>query len=88
MRELYWTEQAPEVQLHFQVVDFGRQLFVWVSAGGSSLDNLHMTVPSTEPAPPVSTLISTGPNNLGGQVAQRLSAFPSVPCWSAHAVWA
>jgi hypothetical protein len=76
MREVYWTEQALEVQLQFQVVDFGKQLFVWVSAGGARLDNLHMSVPSSEPAPPVSALISTGPNNLGGSIAQRLSAHP------------
>jgi len=68
-----WKEQALDATLHFQSADFGKQLFVWVAAGGAGLDNLHVAVPLGA-IPPVTTLVSSGPADNGAAVAQRLCA--------------
>lgn len=39
-----FAEDAPDATLHFQIIDLGQQLFVWVAVGGAKLQNLFLAI--------------------------------------------
>ena len=42
LQQRCFSEQSPDGVVHFQVVNFGRQLFVWLSVGSEQLGQLCM----------------------------------------------
>jgi hypothetical protein len=40
MRQHTFTETTPDATLHFQILDIGRQIYVWMSTGTTSLSQL------------------------------------------------
>ncbi len=42
-----FTEVTPEATIHFQVVDLGRQVYVWISSGAPNLSNLSFAIQSS-----------------------------------------
>lgn len=40
MRQHTFTETTPDATLHFQILDIGRQIYVWMSTGTPSLSQL------------------------------------------------
>lgn len=53
-----FSMQSPDALLHFQILDLGRQYFIWVSAVGPKLDNLTLAIqtPSVRGAPLLSPM--------------------------------
>lgn len=43
-RQRCFTASSGESTLHFQVIDLGRQYYVWVSAVGPKLGNLYLAI--------------------------------------------
>lgn len=41
-----FTEVAPDATIHFQILDLGQQLYVWVAVGGAKLQNLYLAIQS------------------------------------------
>lgn len=41
-----FTEVTPEAAILFQVVDLGRQIYVWTGVGGAKLQNLYLAIAS------------------------------------------
>lgn len=39
-----FSMDAQESTLHFQIVDLGRQYYVWISAGGAKMSNLYLAI--------------------------------------------
>eukprot|EP00803_Ostreobium_quekettii_P002480 evm.model.scf_859EXC.3 EVM.evm.TU.scf_859EXC.3 scf_859EXC:26891-27946(+) len=69
-----FSEELDGATVHFQVIDLGRQLYVWVSAAGPKLGNLYATGSPDAGMPPVSALIAGGPGCETEGMAQRLAA--------------
>jgi hypothetical protein len=49
-----FTEQAPDAAIHFQIIDLGLQLYIWVAVGGAKLQNMYLAIQSKQvsrPAP-------------------------------------
>lgn len=46
MRQRCFVEHAPDATIYGQIIDLGRQLYVWVSVGasGAKLNNLCMAI--------------------------------------------
>ena len=45
MKQRCFVEQAPDATLYFQIIDLGRQLYVWASVGpGAKLKHLCMAI--------------------------------------------
>lgn len=43
MKEHQFTEKVFDAEIHFQIVDLGRQLFVWIGDQEKRLHNLYAT---------------------------------------------
>lgn len=41
-----FTEVTPEAAIHFQVVDLGRQIYVWIGVGTAKLGELYFAIKS------------------------------------------
>lgn len=41
-----FTEDAPDATMHFQIMDLGQQIFVWVAVGGAKLQNMYLAIQS------------------------------------------
>lgn len=39
-----FTEQAPDATIHFQIIDLGLQLYIWVAVGGAKLQNMYLAI--------------------------------------------
>ena len=39
-----FSEETPDATIYFQIVDLGRQLFIWIGAGGAKMNNLFMAI--------------------------------------------
>eukprot|EP00195_Chlamydomonas_chlamydogama_P006140 CAMPEP_0202890320 /NCGR_PEP_ID=MMETSP1392-20130828/772_1 /ASSEMBLY_ACC=CAM_ASM_000868 /TAXON_ID=225041 /ORGANISM="Chlamydomonas chlamydogama, Strain SAG 11-48b" /LENGTH=158 /DNA_ID=CAMNT_0049573869 /DNA_START=48 /DNA_END=523 /DNA_ORIENTATION=+ len=69
-----FMEETQEAVLYFQIMDLGRQLYVWVATGGAKWNNLHLAFPSkTDPVPPVATLVPSAAAADGQSLARRLA---------------
>lgn len=42
LQQSCFSESGPDGAVHFQIVNLGRQLYVWLSAGSTQLGNLSM----------------------------------------------
>ncbi len=72
-----FSDEAHDTLLHFQVVDLGRQLYVWVGGGGGAADMGSLTLAASPMprAPPAATAPSL-PN--GHPAASSGSPNPSI----------
>lgn len=43
IREHKFSDKFSDTQIHFQVVDIGRQLFIWIADDEQKLGNLYVT---------------------------------------------
>jgi hypothetical protein len=43
-----FTEQAPDATIHFQIMDLGLQLYIWVAVGGAKLQNMYLAIQSKQ----------------------------------------
>lgn len=43
-----FTEQAPDATIHFQIIDLGLQLYIWVAVGGAKLQNMYLAIQSKQ----------------------------------------
>lgn len=43
-----FTEQAPDATIHFQLIDLGLQLYIWVAVGGAKLQNMYLAIQSKQ----------------------------------------
>jgi hypothetical protein len=43
-----FSEQAPDATLHFQIIDLGLQLYIWVAVGGAKLQNMYLAIQSKQ----------------------------------------
>lgn len=41
-----FTEVAPDATIHFQIIDLGQQLYIWVAVGGAKFQNLYLAIQS------------------------------------------
>lgn len=41
-----FTEQAPDAVIHFQIMDLGQQLYIWIAVGGAKLQNMYLAIQS------------------------------------------
>lgn len=39
-----FSEQTNDLLIHYQILDVGRQLYIWVSAGAKTQDHLHAAI--------------------------------------------
>jgi len=75
-------ETTPEAVIHFQLINLGRQIYIWISVGSPKLDNLYFAIQSkVDPLPSVAT-IWPGASTAGGEtqtLSQRLAKKLGVP---------
>ena len=72
-----FSEVTPsDGRLDFQIVDLGRQLYVWVAVGGAKLSSMCFSIqaPSGGGAPSTAVLMRGGAGASGEGLAQRLGA--------------
>lgn len=43
-----FTERAPDAVIHFQLIDLGQQLYIWVGVGGAKLQNMYLAIQSKQ----------------------------------------
>ena len=71
-----FSEETPsDGRLDFQVVDLGRQLYVWVALGGARMPNLCFSIATAERqggAPATAVLLRGNAGASGEGLAQRL----------------
>ncbi|KAG2426573.1 hypothetical protein HXX76_012891 [Chlamydomonas incerta] len=74
-RQRNFSITTHDAVLHFQILDLGRQYFVWVSAVGPKLGNLTLAIKSpADAAPSVASLLPGAPAvGEGPAMAQRLA---------------
>lgn len=69
-----FSEQAPDATLHFQIIDLGLQLYIWVAVGGAKLQNMYLAIQSKQnPVPSVATLLPDATSSAASSMAQRLA---------------
>ena len=73
-----FSAEALDSHVHFQVLDLGRQLYIWLGAGDQArLGNIWLAMPGRATAggtvPPVTGLVRGGPACQGSSLAQRLT---------------
>ncbi|KAL6749888.1 hypothetical protein V8C86DRAFT_2828868 [Haematococcus lacustris] len=74
MKQRCFTECLPEATVHFQLIDMGRQLYIWAGVGRPSLSAMCMAIKTPMTSPPaVATLMDAGASNNGHCVAARLT---------------
>lgn len=74
MQPVQWSDDSTGCHLNFQLIDFGKQVFVWAS-DGASFDSLDAAVPLKD-GPSVSTLLFKEGCEQGHSLSGRLSACP------------
>jgi hypothetical protein len=70
-----FSETTPsDGRLDFQIIDLGRQLYVWVAVGGAKMANLAFAIqsPAQGGAPATAVLLRGGAGAVGEALAQRL----------------
>ncbi|GBF89530.1 hypothetical protein Rsub_02248 [Raphidocelis subcapitata] len=75
-RVLCFSETTPsDGRLDFQVIDLGRQLYVWVALGGAKMSNLCFSIqaPSQAGAPATAVLLRGNAGVSGEGLASRLA---------------
>ncbi|KAG1671134.1 hypothetical protein FOA52_005386 [Chlamydomonas sp. UWO 241] len=66
--------EAMEATLHFQILDLGRQYYIWISASGPKMANLYLAIQTpADPKPSVASLIPGPAGGAGESLAQRLA---------------
>eukprot|EP00878_Enallax_costatus_P007930 GHUV01008295.1.p1 GENE.GHUV01008295.1~~GHUV01008295.1.p1 ORF type:complete len:162 (+),score=52.51 GHUV01008295.1:149-634(+) len=69
-----FSEIAPDATVHFQILDLGQQLFVWVAVGGAKFQNLYLAIQNRlDPNPSIATLLPDGASSGAASMAQRLA---------------
>lgn len=62
-----------DAPIHMQIIDLGRQIYIWISSSGPSLSNLHMAIQSqTCSQPAVATIIPAPALNQSASLAHRI----------------
>lgn len=59
--------------LHFQLLNLGRQLYVYVSAGGAKMEGLSFAIKSPSSAMPAVTSLLPGPGSSNSPEAEGLA---------------
>ncbi|GAQ86520.1 hypothetical protein KFL_002940060 [Klebsormidium nitens] len=68
-----FSEEASDVVVHFQIIKFEQQYYVWVGCNSAAFGSLYAAVPTKfDPQPSVAQLITKG-GDAGALMAQRLS---------------
>lgn len=79
MRQHNWTVDLEETQVHFQLIDYGVQVFAWAGTG-PNLQSLFVAVPGIGGFPAVTSLLEATPsNNDASTFCGRLSVSLSTP---------
>ncbi|KAF5835809.1 hypothetical protein DUNSADRAFT_6843 [Dunaliella salina] len=76
MKQRCFTETAPDATIHCQIIDLGRQVYVWASVGANTkLNNLYMAIQTPAASTPsVATLLpASAASNEANAFAQRLA---------------
>ncbi|GLC42174.1 hypothetical protein PLESTB_000638600 [Pleodorina starrii] len=75
VRQRNFVTQTHDAVLHFQILDLGRQYYVWVSAVGPKLGNLYLAIKTpADTSPAVASLLpASGAGGEGPAMAQRLA---------------
>ncbi|PNH05703.1 hypothetical protein TSOC_008005 [Tetrabaena socialis] len=76
VRQRNFTAQTLDTALHLQVLDLGRQYYVWVSAVGPKLGALHLAIKTPSDAMPAVASLTPYGTGAGGEapaMAQRLA---------------
>lgn len=70
-----FSRTSGESTINYQILDIGRQLYIWVSIGNAAaLDNLVLAVPTKiDPVPSVAALLPGSATSECQAVAQRIS---------------
>jgi hypothetical protein len=73
-----FSEATPsDGRLDFQVIDLGRQLYVWVAVGGARMGNLAFAIQPPGGGPPSAAVLTRGGGGASGEaLARRLGAGP------------
>eukprot|EP00884_Botryococcus_braunii_P011633 jgi/Botrbrau1/20470/Bobra.145_2s0031.1 len=71
-----FSAEAMDTAVHFQIVDLGKQLYIWVASGSLKLGNISLAMPmpvGPGNVPPATTLIRGPGEGEGGALARRLA---------------
>ncbi|KAI8474400.1 MAG: hypothetical protein J3K34DRAFT_130669 [Monoraphidium minutum] len=70
-----FSEVTPsDGRLDFQIIDLGRQLYVWVAAGGAKFGNLSFSIQTPgQAAPSTAVLVRGGAGSSADALSQRLA---------------
>lgn len=59
--------------LHFQIIDLGQQLYVWLSSGDAKLSNMSLAINSRfDQSPSVANVLPSHASSMSESLAQRL----------------
>ena len=78
-------EVPGEATVNIQIIDLGKQYYVWVSAAGPTLSNLHIAIQShmdTQPA--VAALLPAPASSQSASLAKRIGMFKADDGGSVH----
>eukprot|EP00252_Welwitschia_mirabilis_P022122 TRINITY_DN5891_c0_g1_i1.p1 TRINITY_DN5891_c0_g1~~TRINITY_DN5891_c0_g1_i1.p1 ORF type:complete len:165 (+),score=31.86 TRINITY_DN5891_c0_g1_i1:186-680(+) len=73
IRMTCFSEEAHDAILHFQIISFSKQVYIWIGCNSAKLGYLHagaFTRPNMNPT--VTTLIGGGADSTGAGIARRL----------------
>lgn len=70
-----FVQQTPsDAPIYFQIIDLGRQYYVWIATGGARFQELHLAIQtSLDKRPSLANLINGGGSEDGHALAQRLA---------------
>ncbi|CAL8471945.1 g11487 [Coccomyxa elongata] len=86
-----FSEEILDNTVHFQIMDLGRQLYIWVGTGAAQMGSLAMASPlgtqtgTGRQMPPVAMLVKGANEDGSASLAQRLAARvgrPVAVAWS------
>lgn len=62
-----------DASVHIQIIDLGRQMYIWISSAGQNLSDLHMAIQShTEAQPTVATILPASATSQSASLAKRI----------------
>ena len=73
LTERCFTLEADNAIIHFQIIDLGQQLYVWLSSGDVKLSNMSLAINSRlDQSPAVANVLPSHASGMSDSLAQRL----------------